>query len=401
MDVADVAEVGRPRAPRAVGRGRPGGGLVRRRPAPRPRSQRRPRRAGTSSRPSHPPRWEDADPHTWDAKLRLERMDEYGVWAQVLYPNVALFNSALLQRGGRPRAWSSSTSGPTTTSRPSGAARRPTACIAVTTLPFWDLEATLAEIERVRGDGPSRDRVLAGPVGVRPPASHRSALGSDVGHGPGAAPAGELPHRVRRHVAAGRTSGHASVGQQRPVRVDGRLVLPRQRPDDRQPDLRRHLPPVPRPRLRVGGERRRVDPVRPRRPRLAVEELRRRPRSTRSTTCCRASTSPRQIYGCFWFEEEGALYALDRLGPDNILYETDFPHPTSMSPGPASAAGGAEHLPRGELRRPRRRRARARSCTTTRRASTSSTEPGTIPRRRSRPPGSARGPARPGRRDAR
>ena len=44
--------------------------------------------------PSHPPRWEDADPHTWDARLRLQRMDEYGVWAQVLYPNVALFNPA-------------------------------------------------------------------------------------------------------------------------------------------------------------------------------------------------------------------------------------------------------------------------------------------------------------------
>ena len=29
--------------------------------------------------------------------------------------------------------------------------------------------------------------------------------------------------------------------------------------------------------------------------------------------------------------------ALD-LYPDNILYETDFPHPTSMSPGPATPA---------------------------------------------------------------
>jgi predicted TIM-barrel fold metal-dependent hydrolase len=46
----------------------------------------------------------------------------------------------------------------------------------------------------------------------------------------------------------------------------------------------------------------------------------------------------RQIYGCFWFEKEALPYALDRLGPDNILYETDFPHPTSMSPGPATAA---------------------------------------------------------------
>ncbi|MDT3443243.1 amidohydrolase family protein, partial [Pseudofrankia sp. BMG5.37] len=46
----------------------------------------------------------------------------------------------------------------------------------------------------------------------------------------------------------------------------------------------------------------------------------------------------RQIYGCFWFEAENARYAIERLGPDNILYETDFPHPTSMSPGPASTA---------------------------------------------------------------
>jgi predicted TIM-barrel fold metal-dependent hydrolase len=46
----------------------------------------------------------------------------------------------------------------------------------------------------------------------------------------------------------------------------------------------------------------------------------------------------RQIYGCFWFEDSTAKAALDILGPDNILYETDFPHPTSMSPGPASDA---------------------------------------------------------------
>ena len=44
--------------------------------------------------------------------------------------------------------------------------------------------------------------------------------------------------------------------------------------------------------LRLGRERRRLDPVLPRRPRLAVEELRRRRTSTPSTTCCRASTSP-------------------------------------------------------------------------------------------------------------
>ena len=44
----------------------------------------------------------------------------------------------------------------------------------------------------------------------------------------------------------------------------------------------------------------------------------------------------RQIYASFWFEENGLGPALE-LYPDNILYETDYPHPTCQAPGPASA----------------------------------------------------------------
>ena len=44
----------------------------------------------------------------------------------------------------------------------------------------------------------------------------------------------------------------------------------------------------------------------------------------------------RQIYGSFWFEEQGVPHAISCY-PDNILYETDYPHPTCMAPGPASA----------------------------------------------------------------
>jgi predicted TIM-barrel fold metal-dependent hydrolase len=46
----------------------------------------------------------------------------------------------------------------------------------------------------------------------------------------------------------------------------------------------------------------------------------------------------RQIYGMFWFEDATMKDALDFLGPDNLLYETDFPHPTSMAPGPKTTA---------------------------------------------------------------
>jgi predicted TIM-barrel fold metal-dependent hydrolase len=45
----------------------------------------------------------------------------------------------------------------------------------------------------------------------------------------------------------------------------------------------------------------------------------------------------RQIYGCFWFEEAAAIEALTRY-PDNILYETDYPHPTCQHPGPRTPA---------------------------------------------------------------
>ena len=40
-----------------------------------------------------------------------------------------------------------------------------------------------------------------------------------------------------------------------------------------------------------------------------------------------------------------ARAAIELLGADHVLFETDFPHPTGMTPGPASAARAPrEHL---------------------------------------------------------
>ena len=43
----------------------------------------------------------------------------------------------------------------------------------------------------------------------------------------------------------------------------------------------------------------------------------------------------RQIYGSFWFERASALPAIETY-PDNVMYETDYPHPTCQHPGPQS-----------------------------------------------------------------
>jgi predicted TIM-barrel fold metal-dependent hydrolase len=37
-----------------------------------------------------------------------------------------------------------------------------------------------------------------------------------------------------------------------------------------------------------------------------------------------------QVYGCFFFEEVGFGRVLDVLGPDNLLFETDYPHPICL-----------------------------------------------------------------------
>ena len=39
-----------------------------------------------------------------------------------------------------------------------------------------------------------------------------------------------------------------------------------------------------------------------------------------------------QIYACWWFESFGPKYAIKELGPNNFLFETDYPHPTCLFP---------------------------------------------------------------------
>ncbi len=53
----------------------------------------------------------------------------------------------------------------------------------------------------------------------------------------------------------------------------------------------------------------------------------------------------RQVYSCFWFETGTLRAAIDLIGPNNIMFETDFPHATCLAPGPTGIAKSArEHL---------------------------------------------------------
>ncbi|MGZ4707253.1 MAG: amidohydrolase family protein [Acidimicrobiales bacterium] len=46
----------------------------------------------------------------------------------------------------------------------------------------------------------------------------------------------------------------------------------------------------------------------------------------------------RQLYATTWFERRDLAYVVEAVGEDNIMFETDFPHPTCLYPAPLKTA---------------------------------------------------------------
>jgi uncharacterized protein len=284
--------------------------------------------------PDHPRRWADIDPVTWDARERLTRMDAYGIHAQVLYPNVALFDANMLVTMDDPglqlacaRAYNDF--------QTEWGSVAPDRFVAVASLPFWDLSATLAEMERCARAG------HRGIIFTQDPGHFGLPALTDRHWDPMWAAAQEMGLPVNFHIGSGDVSllggGHpdngphanyASMGVSffmSNARTISQLVcggICHRFPDLAFVSVESGVGWIP----------------------YALDAL-----DWQWKNCGVAKEHPeydllpseyfrRQIYGCFWFETESARHAIERLGADNILYETDFPHPTSMSPGPASTA---------------------------------------------------------------
>src|SRR3954447_5940789 len=97
--------------------------------------------------PHHPRRWSDIDPVMYDATARAARMDEYGIHAQILYPNVALFSAKMLLDMKDPSVQLDCNRAYNDFQVEWGSAA-PGRFVPMASLPFWDLEASLAELRR-------------------------------------------------------------------------------------------------------------------------------------------------------------------------------------------------------------------------------------------------------------
>jgi uncharacterized protein len=71
---------------------------------------------------------------------------------------------------------------------------------------------------------------------------------------------------------------------------------------------------------------------------FAVEALEHQFREMMPSSKTNLSRRPKEYFRdhfwcTFWFESAGPKLLLEEIGVDKVMFETDFPHPTSLYPG--------------------------------------------------------------------
>jgi uncharacterized protein len=288
----------------------------------------------TDPPPDHPPTLEQADPGAYIAKKRLERMDEYGIWAQVIYPNVGGFGSGNFLSLKEPELmydcvkayndflaeWCSED------------AER---LLPIMAMPFWDVDLCVKEMARCMDIG-HRGVLMTNQPHVwgfpritdrhwDPMWQQAQDLGLSINFHIGS---GDLSALREDTVNNGRQANYAKLTVA--LFLDNSNAIM----DIILSGICHRFPGVNFVSVESG-----VGWVPFLLEAMDWQWLNSGCREEHPEMDLLPSEYfKRQCYACFWFEEQSALKAIEQIGADNLLYETDFPHPTSMSPGPNSVA---------------------------------------------------------------
>jgi predicted TIM-barrel fold metal-dependent hydrolase len=283
--------------------------------------------------PDMPMTYDEIHPSMFDATARLQFMDEQGITAQVLYPNVGGFgNGYFLRMGDREvvaacvRAYNDFLTDWCNVD--------PNRLLAICAVPFWDIDFAVAEIQRCVANGHRAVNFCNQPQDYdQPPLAHPH-------WDPVWAAARDADVPVTFHVGGGSMGllmeDHAEMGWKTNfAKVSSLIFLDNMRcvADLVFGGVCHRFPEVPFVSVESGvgwipGALEAFDwqwrnggvlEEHPEYGLLPSEYFR------------------RQIYGCFWFEQQVARDTILTY-PDNVLYETDYPHPTCQHPGPRTPA---------------------------------------------------------------
>jgi len=278
--------------------------------------------------PAAPRNMDEVPPAAHDASARLAYMDRVGIWAQALYPNVGGFGNQGFLKLQDPelmlacvRAYNDFLL--------DWIAPDPRRFIPIMATPFWDPEASAAEIRRCAARG------LKGVLFTGEPQKSGLPLLGDPHWNPIWTAAQECGLPISFHIGSGDFEEHFSADRltvhgigptvvrstvsillengQQIVDLLTCGVLPR------FPELKfisvesgiGFIPFI----LEAVDHCFEYSQVRAEKPHFTMKP---------------SEYFARQVYGCYFFEEYAPQTMIERIGPDNILFETDYPHPVCL-----------------------------------------------------------------------
>jgi predicted TIM-barrel fold metal-dependent hydrolase len=265
--------------------------------------------------PSIPRNLDECPPASYDAKARLEYMDEIGAWAMALYPNIGGFGSETFLGLDDPelmlacvRAYNDWLI--------EWIAPDPRRFIPVMATPFWDVEAAVTEIYRCRDLGHRAILFTSAPQDFGMP------LIGDVHWNPIWSAAQDVDLPISLHIGSGdfqdqlmnpaRFAAHG-IG---PSTVSGSMSI------------------------LISNAIQLMDVVMsgvlPRNPKLKIASVESGigwlpfVKEALDHGFDYANVRKEQVWACTFFEEFATHTALDEIGADRVMFETDYPHPICL-----------------------------------------------------------------------
>jgi predicted TIM-barrel fold metal-dependent hydrolase len=276
--------------------------------------------------------WQIEDVHeaSYDMSARVELLDDFGLYAQVLYPNVAGFGSQNFMkvkdsdlRLACARIYNEAMA--------EIQADSDGRLVPMALMPWWNIEQSVEEIDRARSMGLKGIVMCSDPDSIGLP-----DLGADAWK-PFWDACNDAGMTVNFHIGASETAfnmfGRAawpSMGMRRRLALgSAALFVENSRVTsnmiysgifDRCPDLK-----IVSVESGIGWIP------------FVLESIDYEWNETAAQLEINLQKRPSDYFrdhfwGCFWFEKVSPKHLIDVIGEDNVLFETDFPHPTCLYP---------------------------------------------------------------------
>lgn len=284
--------------------------------------------AGVGSMINPPNSYSDMHPGAYDANERLRYMDQMGIWAMVMYPNVGGFGNQAFLKLGDPELMLTCVKvyNDWQTEWASADSRR---LLPITSLPFWDIEASVKEIERCQAMNHKGILFTGEPHAFGQPVigdRHWDPLWE-------AACDHDLP--ISFHIGSGNMD--AGINKEK-MKVYGRMAAFTEisveffmRNGIQLTDLLMSGVLCRYPSIKFVSVESGIGWIP-----FVLEALDYQFEGNSVASerddfeYLPSEYFRRNVFGCYWFEQVAPKRLIDKVGEENILFETDFPHPTSL-----------------------------------------------------------------------